>query len=1191
MYIYPLRAHARTHPANPVRYYKIGKSARAAQDQGVGTRFSTRATLLYTGILRSLGASYGKVVRACDDGRGVCASAAAAAAQATAVVAAPVAQVTAHLRDRSVAVDLAGITSFGALLDAVGAAADVLVHSDSVLALVAPDATEVPSTPAVRAGDSDGDVVTSWEAYVAGGGGDFKVLQPRHSPEVIMHALSVPDADWLPHHLARSDAYFEALTQRMHRVLSEHSEFLRKIVLAASVMAKVPTHQKKLLNLSHDWLHTYLPHCMKKVNRVSFGLLNDGECKSALTVDPLLPPSRLKLGVPFVGKDVPSQSSEFAHPDIILGLSIFAYRYQGLRRADFNDLMDIITSNFTHEIGPPNDRPSSIMYRQWVLDAGGRIRGDADAKNDDDATVTAVEAVAAAVGGGGGSKSAEEKGDDNSKDNDAGDDKDDDDAESKEVVDLKYLQRSNTEQMDKLYALWKSHPAVLYHYLTTMIFPKHMRSQHTKISACGQAVGGDMLFGRRVGFSGTPSDLLPKEMGQCDYEKGDDGKMMSTILNTSIFDVKHFAGEWTIEFLLDTVANHTPEFHALIDTGALITGYSNEEVAKELLARGLKGFDGVVFLDDEDKKKVLVRATGRIVNQDQCGIPLTRRFAFYDQIHTTGMDIKHRVNARAALTLGKDMVFRDYVQGAYRMRGIGQGQVVTVFVIPEVAELMQRQLIAAKMLTVGDSVRAMPTRKCLTMIAAWLIISSMQTEQIQWTMLCIQNIANLYRKTAFASLLERTADEQHAAEDAAEGDDQEQDEEDGNAEADADAAAATAAAAAALLSPGALFDDAAGAPGTPGTPGSPLINEPTSVGGAGEGTLLVDEAPLLTPGGPTALPESRPLDLKVFDEAIDFSLEEAVPDPVPFVDKLQGMLDGHSDFLKSANCRDVSQDILDEVSRFMLLDGREINLDTEQEREQEQEQQKEVQAKKDQQIEVEKFVDREYSRTKEAPDHWPVSILGDSKAATAGVGLAMQADEDTLHPFYNMSTFRLRHQSSMIFPDYVMASTNYFNRAWTGLRRLKNVIMILEWVPSVSAVAPKLLSDADIQEVLARSQLAAAAGGGGGVADADDKEGAETDVLRKAYELLSFDGGSHLTPDDVRNAIDMASFSPTSDTQLAEVMAAFGSVAGADGGDKVATKTAGLTFASFRALLESGRIFQQQTGRYWVAVNLSLIHI
>ena len=48
------------------------------------------------------------------------------------------------------------------------------------------------------------------------------------------------------------------------------------------------------------------------------------------------------------------------------------------------------------------------------------------------------------------------------------------------------------------------------------------------------------------------------------------------------------------------------------------------------------------------------------------------------------MDIKHVVNAVAVITLGKDMVFRDYVQGAYRMRGIGQGQRIHVFVIPEV---------------------------------------------------------------------------------------------------------------------------------------------------------------------------------------------------------------------------------------------------------------------------------------------------------------------------------------------------------------------------------------------------------------------------------------------------------------------------------------------------------------------------
>ena len=50
------------------------------------------------------------------------------------------------------------------------------------------------------------------------------------------------------------------------------------------------------------------------------------------------------------------------------------------------------------------------------------------------------------------------------------------------------------------------------------------------------------------------------------------------------------------------------------------------------------------------------------------------------------MDIKQCINAKAVLTLGKDMVFRDYAQGAFRMRGIGAGQTIELFVIPEVAK-------------------------------------------------------------------------------------------------------------------------------------------------------------------------------------------------------------------------------------------------------------------------------------------------------------------------------------------------------------------------------------------------------------------------------------------------------------------------------------------------------------------------
>ena len=83
---------------------------------------------------------------------------------------------------------------------------------------------------------------------------------------------------------------------------------------ATKVLAHVTHLHKKLLNLAHDWLYTFMPHCLGKINRVSFGLLNEDDCEQALEDDPHMPRSRLKLAVPFMGKDVPSRSSEFAHP-------------------------------------------------------------------------------------------------------------------------------------------------------------------------------------------------------------------------------------------------------------------------------------------------------------------------------------------------------------------------------------------------------------------------------------------------------------------------------------------------------------------------------------------------------------------------------------------------------------------------------------------------------------------------------------------------------------------------------------------------------------------------------------------------------------------------------------------------------------------------------------------------------------
>mmetsp|Transcript_74196 Transcript_74196/g.197960 ORF Transcript_74196/g.197960 Transcript_74196/m.197960 type:complete len:3050 (-) Transcript_74196:601-9750(-) len=842
----------------------------------------------------------------------------------------------------------------------------------------------------------------------------------------------------------------EQLLQAARRVAAEH-KWLSQAALAAKVMAHVTSStQKKLLNLAYDWLRTFLPHVLAKVNRVSYGLLSSEDCAAAIEEAPNVPRSRLKLCVPFVGKDVPSKSSEFAHPDVIIGVTILAYRYSGMRYEDFVDLVDSLTSEFVQEIGPARERPASRRHESWVLAGGGRIRGITKPGS---GIVSGLVAESAGT----------------------------------EVVQLKFLQKSNAEQMEKLFGLWRLEPLAIHYYLTKFIFPAYMLSQRVKLSASGQAVGGDMLVGRRVGFSGTPSDLLPKELGRCDYATGDDGKMLTTILDPAVATHELLPGDWSVPSVLQRVARSSePRYHALIDTGALITGYSNREVAALLLEEGLEWCDGVVFLDDNDEKQVLVRATGRAVPADQCGVPLDRRFAFYDQIHTTGMDIKHVVNAVAVITLGKDMVFRDYVQGAYRMRGIGVGQRVHIYMIPEVHDLILRELRAA-----GGACLAMAAAcalggggvRMLESVVSWLVINSMRTEQTQWSMLCLQNVANIYRKNAFARVL----------------------------------------------------------------------------GGVEEfGSGPVDQRypPVAAEGSVMNLPLRR--SLRIFDEHIDFSLEASVPDPIPFEKKLREMLTTHDDLILTSAEHALGHALMEEVSAFALV-SEAGNLDTEQEREQEQEQEKEVKARRDQQVEVEKFVEREYSRHQERPNPWPVSMLAvDPPADATGSSLAGGGG----HPFYPLKDFSLLLHGSLPFPAPMLLSRNYYHPGWSGLRRLKNVVVIMEWAPSTDPSRLRLLTDDDHTAAtrLCERQEAAVA---------------------RAHALLAFHkttgGGGRLSREGLADAVHAALCAPPEEGLVDALYRDF-----ADGGEE-----GGLSAAALRRLLASGRLRPEHHGRYWVALSLA----
>jgi hypothetical protein len=575
----------------------------------------------------------------------------------------------------------------------------------------------------------------------------------------------------------------------------------------------------KMLNLGYDWLTSYLPFVLGKVNRVHFGLLQPHDIQQLQEDGVKIPTSRKLVAVPFVAKDVPSRASEFAHPDILIGLTILAYRYEGLRKTDFDLLMKFLKDCMDDEGGLFPERPSCLRFEQWVLYAGKAIRGSKrkgtlGRKNDQrlknlisntntntssvtitsssthsisprppapTSPTTAMTALPSPTNGS--SSTASSEGEVTvpgpkkvsrrastlySKDAGNGVSRaiginifsemfiEEDDL----IWPLHLIDPKDREQNKVIYPLLYKLPHVVMFYLNDIIFPEVLAHQGLKISSCGQELGGDMLFGRRIGFSGTPSDILPQELGSCQYERGSDGRVVHYLTSPSICQFVNIAPGWDVQSLLDFIATSTqPRFHALIDTGALITGLSNKDVAEYLLRGGLSEMKGVVFLDELDRQMVLLRKGFKVVKLADSGLAWSERFTFYDQVHTTGMDIKQTVDACAALTLGKDMVFRDYAQGSFRMRGIGKGQTIKLLVVPEIADRIKTQVSIGGNTTVKSvtevSVSASPDEiaQHLKDVVSWLMTNSMRVDGVQYNLLCEQSVSNIWRKRCFNGLL------------------------------------------------------------------------------------------------------------------------------------------------------------------------------------------------------------------------------------------------------------------------------------------------------------------------------------------------------------------------------------------------------------------------------------------------------
>ncbi|CAJ1365171.1 unnamed protein product [Effrenium voratum] len=348
---------------------------------------------------------------------------------------------------------------------------------------------------------------------------------------------------------------------------------------------------------------------------------------------------RSGMAVPFRFKDAPSERTEFSHPDLAITLTLRAYLEDGLTRESFQRVLGWLKDLPLREQGR--------RYRRWLLMAA--------ASRDDCATETLDKAVARRL----------------------------ELPRKAEGLDL-----DDGGMVDSLWSKLAKNMQVIQDFLEEFVFPEETRQFPFKVSANAW----DLAAGRLRGFSGTADNRQLLPLGVRQYEdkmlRHTDGHALRSRCDPEMggpSPVKTLQAKEPQEILKQilAVSDTAPAVSVLIDCGALLTGMSNREVAQAAVALCPR-FRAAIYFDKQNQIMVL----------DQSGkdIPLARSplqpahecFTYLDDKHTRGTDFRFAPAAIGAVTICRKTTKDRLVQACMRMRSLGLGQRVMLFLDVEV---------------------------------------------------------------------------------------------------------------------------------------------------------------------------------------------------------------------------------------------------------------------------------------------------------------------------------------------------------------------------------------------------------------------------------------------------------------------------------------------------------------------------
>ncbi|KAK0208018.1 hypothetical protein DFS33DRAFT_1300737 [Desarmillaria ectypa] len=252
---------------------------------------------------------------------------------------------------------------------------------------------------------------------------------------------------------------------------------------------------------------------------------------------------------------------------------------------------------------------------------------------------------------------------------------------------LCYISGVNVKDMEQrsqhLIPLFHCNRAVIDFFLSRVVFPKHAKEFPQKISTSGW----DLAASRSkytTGFSGTNDNhhLLPLSIRQYDpvKQQGTNAKVLNCLLRP---ENNHYrcicdpstGSSLTTKGLLQLLVDQDPEIRVLLDVGAQMFDLHNEQLAKCWLSLR-SDLSAAIYFDDADELMVVDRrGIADPLFLSPFKYQLDKCIVYLDEAHTRGTDLKLPVTFRAADRL---------VQGAMRMRQLGQGQSVMFFAPREI---------------------------------------------------------------------------------------------------------------------------------------------------------------------------------------------------------------------------------------------------------------------------------------------------------------------------------------------------------------------------------------------------------------------------------------------------------------------------------------------------------------------------